>query len=93
MLHLYNSYVQYSKAKETYLHACRKTPSSQTWRGVGVACYHLNDLSQAEDALCEANILNNLDPIVWGYLTLVCLKVCLYTHIIALCAYLHVTVV
>ena len=67
--------LQYAKAKETYLRACRKTPSSQTWRGVGVACYHLNDLPQAEDALCEANILNNLDSTVWGYLTLVCLKV------------------
>ena len=67
--------LQYTKAKETYLRACRKTPSSQTWRGVGVACYHLNDLPQAEDALCEANILNNLDSTVWAYLTLVCLKV------------------
>ena len=63
------------KAKETYLRVCRKTPSSQTWRGVGVACYHLNDLPQAEDTLCEANILNNLDSTVWAYLTLVCLKV------------------
>ena len=45
------------------------------WRGMGVACYHLNDLAQAEDALCEANILNNLDSTVWAYLTLVCLKV------------------
>ena len=35
----------------------------------------LGDVSQAEDALCEANILNNLDPTVWGYLTLVCMKV------------------
>jgi hypothetical protein len=39
---------------------------------VGVACYHLNDLAQAEDAICEANILNNLDSTVWAYLTLVC---------------------
>ena len=68
-------YSQYAKAKETYLRACRKTPSSQTWMGVGVACYHLNDLPQAENALCEANILNNLDSTVWAYLTLVCLKV------------------
>ena len=68
-------YSQYTKAKETYLQACRKTPSSQTWRGVGMACYYLNDLPQAEDALCEANILNNLDSTVWAYLTLVCLKV------------------
>jgi len=32
-------------------------------------------LTEAEDALSEANILNNSDPVVWGYLTLVCLKV------------------
>ena len=35
----------------------------------------LGDLAQSEDALCEANILNNLDPVVWAYLTMVCLKV------------------
>ena len=33
----------------------------------------LGELSEAEDALCEANILNNSDPEVWGYLSLVCL--------------------
>eukprot|EP00731_Ephydatia_muelleri_P033352 Em0028g27a len=31
-------------------------------------------LDEAEDALGEANILNNLDPVVWAYLALVCLK-------------------
>ena len=35
----------------------------------------LGELKQAEDALCEANILNNLDPVIWAYLTLVCLQV------------------
>ncbi len=40
-----------------------------------MACYELGDLSQAEDALCEANILNNLDPVIWAYLTMLCLKV------------------
>lgn len=34
----------------------------------------LGELSEAEDALSEANILNNSDPEVWGYLSLVCLK-------------------
>lgn len=54
---------------------CKQSPSSRVWLGVGVACYMLGDLQQAEDALCEANILNNLDPEVWAYLTMVCLKV------------------
>ena len=34
----------------------------------------MNELAEAEDALSEANILNNSDPEVWGYLSLVCLK-------------------
>jgi Flp pilus assembly protein TadD len=36
--------------------------------------FQLGELSEAEDALSEANILNNSDPEVWGYLSLVCLK-------------------
>ena len=36
--------------------------------------FQLNELTEAEDALSEANILNNSDPEVWGYLSLVCLK-------------------
>ena len=35
----------------------------------------LGNLTQSEDALlCEANILNNLDPVVWAYLTMVCVR-------------------
>ena len=36
--------------------------------------FQLGELSEAEDALAEANILNNTDPEVWAYLSLVCLK-------------------
>ena len=71
-LRLFN--LQYQEAKETYLLAAKRAPSSVTWLGVGIACYRLGDLSQAEDALVEANILNNLDAAVWGYLSLVCLQ-------------------
>ena len=34
----------------------------------------MGELSEAEDALAEANILNNSDSEVWAYLSLVCLK-------------------
>ncbi len=39
-----------------------------------VVVFQLSELSEAEDALAEANILNNSDPEVWAYLSLVCLK-------------------
>lgn len=79
--------MQYEEARETLLHACKHSPSSRTWFGVGVACYKLGDLEQAEDALTEANILNNLDPEVWAYLTMVCLKVRVHVDM-----YMHVHV-
>nr|XP_006824936.1 PREDICTED: tetratricopeptide repeat protein 18-like [Saccoglossus kowalevskii] len=76
-LRLASIYLQeekYEDAKNTFLLACKKSPSCVSWLGVGIACYRLGELSEAEDALSEANILNNTDAEVWGYLSLVCLK-------------------
>ena len=36
--------------------------------------FQLGELTEAEDALAEANVLNNYDPEVWAYLSLVCLR-------------------
>jgi len=36
-------------------------------------CCQLGELCDAEDALTEANVLNNLEPEVWAYLCLLCL--------------------
>ncbi|XP_031552846.1 cilia- and flagella-associated protein 70-like [Actinia tenebrosa] len=65
---------QFQQAKDTFLKACVRSPSCVSWLGVGIASYRLGDLMEAEDALSEANILNNKDPEVWGYLSLVCLN-------------------
>ncbi|XP_078315723.1 cilia- and flagella-associated protein 70-like isoform X16 [Crassostrea virginica] len=76
-LRLASIYLQeekFSNAKNTFLLACKRSPSCVSWLGVGIACYRLGELAEAEDALSEANILNNTDPEVWGYLSLVCLK-------------------
>lgn len=32
----------------------------------------MHQYAEAEHALSQANILNNLDPVVWAYLALVC---------------------
>lgn len=41
---------------------------------VGICCLRLDLMQDAEDALEEANLIDNRNPTVWAYLTLLCLN-------------------
>merc|ERR1711988_1030149 len=42
--------------------------------GVGITCYMRRQYDQAEDALVEANIMDNSNGVVWAYICLVCMQ-------------------
>lgn len=60
-------------AKSMFLKACSTNPSSDSWLGAGRACFALKEYQEAEDALAEANVLNNRDGNVWAHLSLLSL--------------------
>lgn len=72
-----NMYValgKYRDALAAFIAGAKIWPCGLTWLGVGIAYYRLEDLLRAEQALNESNILNNLNPKTWGFLSLLCLR-------------------
>ncbi|XP_076179433.1 cilia- and flagella-associated protein 70 isoform X2 [Ptiloglossa arizonensis] len=60
----------YNRAKKIFLSACKTSPTSQTWLGAGMSCYELGEFQEAEEALSEANRIDNCNTDIWGYLCL-----------------------
>jgi len=63
------------EARGVFLQGCDAWQSCSMWLGAGVALLRLDMLQDAEDALQEANIRNNENALVWGYICLLCMAV------------------
>lgn len=53
--YLYLDSQDFDLAKDVFAQCCRLRVSAEAWTGLGIACYYLNELEAAEDALAEAN--------------------------------------
>lgn len=62
-----------SEAFSVAASACRVHASSSLFLLLGISCLKDDRLDDAEDALVEANLLDNRNSSVWAYLALLCL--------------------
>lgn len=60
-------------ARTVFLKCCRERVSTTSWIYLGLSLLRVGDLAAAEDAIAQANILNNTNPNVWGLMTILCL--------------------
>mgnify|MGYP001088324820 FL=1 len=70
---LYIQKQQFELACDNYLLATKIWSCGIHWLGLGISYYHLKDFDRAEQALAEANVLDNQNGVVWGFLALVAL--------------------
>ena len=52
---------------------CKERVSTTSWIYLGLSLLRVGDLAAAEDAIAQANILNNTNPNVWGLMAILCL--------------------
>lgn len=62
-------------ARTVFLKCCKNKERVTTisWIYLGLSLLRLGELGQAEDAITQANILDNTNPKVWGLMTVLCL--------------------
>lgn len=73
LAHIYLELQKYERARDTFLNAAKIVSSCSAWLGAGIAYFRLAEYDLSEQALNEANIQNNRNATVWGYLTLLAL--------------------
>lgn len=60
-------------ARTVFVKSCKERVTTTSWIYLGLSLLRLGELGQAEDAITQANILDNTNPKVWGLMTVLCL--------------------
>ena len=61
-------------AKTVFNKVCKERVSTNAWFYLGLSLVRLGELAAAEDAIAQANILDNLNPQTWALNAILCLK-------------------
>jgi uncharacterized protein HemY len=61
-------------AKTVFLKVCKDRMETTAWIYLGLSFIRLGELAAAEDAISEANILDNTNPLSWALSCMLCLK-------------------
>lgn len=64
----------WNDAKLVFMRVCEESGLALGWAGLGIACLNLKEYGEAEDALTQANIMDDQNGYIWGNLALLCLK-------------------
>jgi len=64
----------WSDAKTVFLKACKERMSTTAWIYLGMSLLRLNDLTAAEDAIDQANILDSQNNLSWALSAILCLQ-------------------
>jgi len=61
-------------AKTVFMKVCKERTSTNAWFFLGLSLVRLGELAAAEDAIAQANILDNLNPQIWALNAILCLN-------------------
>ena len=71
---MYAKRKSWKDAKTVFMKVCKERMSTNAWFFLGLSLVRLGELPAAEDAIAQANILDNLNPVIWALNAILCLK-------------------
>lgn len=61
-------------ARTVFSKCCKEANSTTCWINLGLSYLKLGEMANAEDAIAQANILDNTNPKVWALNAILCMR-------------------